>query len=117
MDDGDGAEVEELRRDSWLLRADDDSGAEMALQSYCCEELRGEGLGLGRVIHELKAKVRTSIVSRRFLLTLCASSKAITRRPAVSWSRKILKQMLNSEQAPSGVTQGHERSTIVREPG
>jgi hypothetical protein len=50
---------------------------------------------------------------KRDCLTLWASSRATTRPVAVFGSRKRERHMLNSEQAPSDVTQGQERSTMV----
>lgn len=52
----------------------------------------------------------------RWRLTLWASSKPMTRPTLVCCSRNMLRHILNSAQAPSDVTQGHERSTIVRLP-
>lgn len=49
-------------------------------------------------------------------LTLCASSSAMTRPQGELFSRMIAKQMLKNEHAASRVTQGHERSTIVKSP-
>lgn len=50
-------------------------------------------------------------------LTLCASSKAMTRPMVVGCSKKRLRHMLNKAQAPSEVTHGHDRSTMVSDPG
>lgn len=46
--------------------------------------------------------------------TLWDSSRATTLPIAESCSRKIPRQMLNSEHAVSGEMHGQERSTIVR---
>ena len=50
------------------------------------------------------------------VFTLCASSKAITRPTSVFCSRKRERHMLNRAHALSAVTQGQERSSIVRVP-
>ena len=51
------------------------------------------------------------------ILTLWASSSAMTRPQVMLCSRNKLRHMLNSEQAVSGETQGQERSTMVNNPG
>jgi hypothetical protein len=77
--------------------------------------------GLSRGIHELqKTLASVPYVSygrdHVYLLTLGASSRAITRPVLIICSRKMLRQILKRAQALSGVTHGHDRSMIVRQP-
>lgn len=53
MDDGDGAEVDEARRDCGFLGGDDDSYAEVALLADDVEEGLGEFFGRGGFGHVL----------------------------------------------------------------
>ena len=90
----------------------------MTLQSDGSKEGLSQGSGFGGRIHILIQRFisTSSCPEISFQLTLCASSSATTRPMPVWFSKKMLKQMLNNAQAPSGVTQGQERSTIVSDP-
>ena len=51
------------------------------------------------------------------ILTLCASSSAITRPEFIGFSRNRERQISKSEQALLSSTKGQLRSTMVRDPG